>query len=51
MAYDFKHVSETEFKVNGESVYKDMNGNWIAPQTDDTRLLKAYKNYINNLEI
>jgi hypothetical protein len=50
MAYNFKHISDTEFTVNGKTVYKDIDGNWIAPHTDDARLLKAYKNYINNLE-
>lgn len=53
MCNQVKHLSSTDFKINGHYVYKDVNGNWISkPPIDasETNLNQAVTEIIKGLE-
>lgn len=53
MAFEIKHLSKTDFRINGHHVYKDSNDKWISnPPIDssEVNLMQAVNETINNLE-
>ena len=50
MAFKFKNISDTEFRVNNHTVTMDSNGNWIAnPPVEGYQLRLAIVKHINAL--
>jgi len=46
----FKHKSDTEFEVEGYTVYQDGNGKWICyPEPKTDRIKEAIQTHIKNL--
>ncbi len=50
MAYEFKEISPSTYQVEGHTIIKDGNGQWVAtPPIEKPSLQKAVFNYTKNL--
>jgi hypothetical protein len=49
MSVQIKQINHDVFEINGKSVTKDMEGNWIYHQELTPSEEKAFKAYLNSI--
>ena len=50
MSVKINEISHTVFEVNGKTVHKDGNDNWVAQEELTSTEMRAFKEHLNAIE-